>query len=71
MMDLSEESEEISDRISDCVQFLRRDEDGTDEGSSDRMMYGSVSVNGKMLALPAPSASEQVRGKDEDYDGVD
>lgn len=71
MMDLSEESEEISERVSECVQYLRRDEDGTSEGSSDRMMYGTVSVNGKMLALPAPSASEQVGGKNENYDDVD
>jgi len=70
-MDLSEESEEISERVSECVQYLRRDEDGTEEGSSDRMMYGTVSVNGKMLALPEPSASEQVGGKNENYDEVD
>jgi hypothetical protein len=35
------------------------------------MMYGTVSVNGKMLALPEPSASEQVGGKNENYDEVD
>ena len=70
-MDLSEESEEISERVSECVQYLRRDEDGTEEGSSDRMMYGTVSVNGKMLALPEPSASEQVGGKNDNYDEVD
>lgn len=30
------------------------------------MMYGKVSVNGELLALPAPFASEQVGGNDED-----
>jgi len=72
MMDMSEESEEVSEKINECVQYLRRDEEGTEEGSSDRLVDEFVSVGGKMLALPAPSASEQVGGKkDEDYDEVD
>ena len=72
MMDFSEESEEISERINECVQYLRRDEEGTEEGSSDRLVSENLCINGKMLALPAPSASEQVGGgNDEDYDDVD
>ena len=31
VLDLSEESEEISEKISECVQFLKRDEEGTPE----------------------------------------
>ncbi len=69
MMDLSEGSEDVSERINECVQFLRRDEQGTEEGSSDRFV--TESVGNKMLALPAPSASEQVGGNDEDYDELD
>merc|ERR1712151_1274747 len=34
-VDLQEENEDISNVISDCVQFLRRDEDGMPDGSSD------------------------------------
>ncbi len=71
-MDMSEESEEINERINECVQYLRRDEEGTEEGSSDKLVYDSVSVNGKLLALPAPSASTEIGGKtEEDYDDVD
>lgn len=70
MMDLSEDSEEVSDSISECVQYLRRDEDNTEEGSSDRFVESAVSK--QMLALPAPSASEQVGGQNEDdYDELD
>jgi len=34
-VDLQEDDEDVSNKISDCVQFLRRDEDGMPEGSSD------------------------------------
>lgn len=34
-VDLQEENEDVSNVISDCVQFLRRDEDGMPDGSSD------------------------------------
>lgn len=34
--DMVEEKEEVSERINECVQFLRRDEEGTEEGSRDR-----------------------------------
>lgn len=36
--DMVEEEESISERINECVQFLRRDEQGTEEGSSDKMV---------------------------------
>jgi len=72
-MDLTEESEEISDRINECVQYIRRDEEGTAEGSSDRVVDESVVINGKVLALPAPSACKEIgkRIDDNDYDEVD
>lgn len=44
--DLVEESSVVSERIEECVQYLRRDEEGTAEGSSDRCVeevYGSGS----------------------------
>mmetsp|Transcript_3612 Transcript_3612/g.5248 ORF Transcript_3612/g.5248 Transcript_3612/m.5248 type:complete len:464 (+) Transcript_3612:123-1514(+) len=72
-MDMVEESEEISERINETVQFLRRDEEGTEEGSSDKFVdeaYGGN--NEKFLALPAPSAAKQIGAKtDDDYDDVD
>jgi hypothetical protein len=69
-MDLSEASEDVSERINECVQYLRRDEENTVDGSSDNFVAESVS--NKVLALPAPSASEQVGGgNDEDYDELD
>ncbi len=72
-MDLSEESEEISERINECVQYLRRDEEGTEDGSSDQFVADAVGMGGNnLLALPSPSASEQIGGKkNEDYDDVD
>jgi hypothetical protein len=69
MMDLTEDSEDVSERISECVNYLRRDEENTQDGSSDQFVDDSVAK--KMLALPAPSASEQVGGHDEDYDELD
>ncbi len=64
--DMVEESETVSERISDCVQYLRRDEEGTDEGSSDRM----VEEHFQNLA----QSSEQITGARTatlDYDDVD
>jgi hypothetical protein len=72
MMDLTEESEEISERINECVQYIRRDEEGTQEGSSDRLVDESVTINGKLLALPAPSPCENIGTlSHDDYDNVD
>ncbi len=66
LLDMVEESEEISERINEVVQFLRRDEAGTEEGSSDRF------VEETLLALPAPSAAEQIGAEhNDDYDDVD
>ncbi len=73
LLDMVEESEEISERINEIVQFLRRDEEGTEEGSSDKFVEEAYGVhNEKLLALPAPSAAEQIGAQnDGDYDDVD
>lgn len=63
--DMVEEKEEVSERINECVQFLRRDEDGTAEGSSDQMVEES---------LKRPTTSMQITmlgDGNEDYDAVD
>lgn len=63
--DMVEEEEEVSERINECVQFLRRDEEGTFDGSSDLMVEESLS---------RPKSSVQismVHNEDDDYDAVD
>ncbi len=70
LLDMVEESEEVSERINEIVQFLRRDEEGTAEGSSDRFVDEAYAT--KLLTLPAPSTSEQIGAKNnDDYDDVD
>ena len=69
-----EESETINERISDCVNFLRRDEEGTEEGSSDRFVAEAYDPeyktdDSKLLTLPAPSAASQVDACN--FDNVD
>jgi hypothetical protein len=73
LLDMVEESEEVSERINEIVQFLRRDEAGTEDGSSDKFVEEAFKSNdGKLLALPAPSAAQQIgASKDDDYDDVD
>jgi len=73
MTDMVEESEDVSDRINECVQFLRRDEEGTEEGSSDLVAQEAFYGEGQRLALPAPSASTEVGvdNPEKDYDDVD
>ena len=39
LADMVEENEEVSERLMECVQYLRRDEEGTGEGSSDQRAY--------------------------------
>jgi len=63
--DMVEEKEEVSERIDECVQFLRRDEEGTPEGSSDMVVEES---------LKRPKSSVQItmlNSEDDDYDAVD
>jgi hypothetical protein len=63
--DMVEEEESVSVAIEECVQYLRRDEDGTREGSSDKMVTEHITRN-----LLLPSTSAQV-GAEQDYDDVD
>ncbi|KAL9187135.1 hypothetical protein ACHAXT_010855 [Thalassiosira profunda] len=85
LADMVEEDERVSERMLECVQYLRRDEEGTEEGSSDRRAYeryarGMIARDGeknKALALPpsttavADGAGAEGAGGAEDYDGVD
>ncbi|CAJ1963701.1 unnamed protein product [Cylindrotheca closterium] len=65
--DMTEEDEPVSERINECVQYLRRDEEGTEEGSSDNMVEEATR---KRLQLTM--ASTQVGSKSAaDYDDVD
>lgn len=69
--DMVEEREDVSVRINECVEYLRRDEQGTQEGSSDQMVEEAIKGPASpRLALPALSASHEV-GSTEDYDDVD
>ena len=61
LADMVEENEEVSERMLECVQYLRRDEEGTEEGSSDKRAYekyarglldGNVEKNKGLKALP-------------------
>lgn len=65
--DMSEESALVSTQINECVQYLRRDEEGTEEGSSDNQVDEAVRT--KLLALPAPSV--EMGPKDENLDELD
>jgi len=65
--DMVEESESVSERINECVQYLRRDEEGTTEGSSDRMVEEATRKR-IQLALPSIQVGSQ---SNEDYDDVD
>lgn len=60
--DMVEESETVSERINECVQYLRRDEEGTEEGSSDRLVDEHI---GKL------QPSSQITGEAGDYDDID
>jgi hypothetical protein len=62
--DMVEEEEGVSERINECVQYLRRDEEGTYEGSSDDLVYKKA-----LKALPASSSAATVGQVD--YDDVD
>jgi hypothetical protein len=59
--DMVEEKEEVSERINECVQFLRRDEEGTPEGSSDKLVEAAFK----------PSTSAEITMLNDDYDDVD
>jgi len=85
LADMVEESEEVSERLLECVQYLRRDEEGTEEGSSDKRAYetyarGLLEMDGAknskaLLQLPpstTAAASSGSKGDDEeDYENID
>jgi hypothetical protein len=51
----------VSDRINECVQYLRRDEDGTEEGSSDRLVENHHDRNCDEHCHPHESHSRLLR----------
>lgn len=57
-----EEDEEISAQIYECVNYLRGDEEGTAEGSSDKFVQD---------AYRKPSVARNVEMLDNDFDDVD
>jgi hypothetical protein len=59
--DMVEEDEDINECFNESVQFLRRDEYGTDEGSSDKAIED---------AYRRPATAQQI-GMSEDFDDVD
>jgi len=80
LADMVEQNEQVSERMLECVQYLRRDEDGTEEGSSDARAYekyakgmlemDGVKNTGTLKALPpSTTAAEDVVA--EDYDEID
>ena len=82
MADMVEENEEISERMNECVQYLRRDEEGEEEGSSDRKAYevyarGMVEKNGgwdhgdKLLTNGEDEVDEKNEVEEDDYDHID
>lgn len=50
LADMVEESEDISEKINEVVQFLRRDEEGEDEGSSDRLIHETYRLEQEITA---------------------
>ena len=60
--DMVEDQEEISERINECVQYFRRDEQGMPEGSSDEFVEKAF--------LPVSSSSAETIST-LDYDNVD
>ena len=86
LADMVEEDEEVSERMLECVQYLRRDEEGTEEGSSDRRAYekyarGMVEMNDmknrkKVVGLLMPPSSTTTNDAvaeetHDDYDNID
>ena len=84
LADMVEENEEVSERMLECVQYLRRDEYGEEEGSSDKRAYekyakGMLEMDGVMnkktqlKALPpsTTAAGNSANEDEEDYDKID
>lgn len=67
--DMVEEHEDVSEQIFECVNFLRRDEEGTHEGSSDKLVEEAYSR--KPSAARQIGAASSGEGDDDDFDNVD
>jgi hypothetical protein len=70
MVDLVEEFEDVSTIISDCVNFLRRDEHGTAEGSSDALIEETYQLNKSKLSS-VDIAESTTTTENNDFDNVD
>merc|ERR1712166_1292608 len=81
--DLVEDLEEVSDRIQECVNFLRRDEEGTYEGSCDHQIYKSIEntadnnnnndndnkiASGLLLEADPSTTATQIKIQDANFD---
>ncbi len=72
MADLVEEFEDVSAIVCDCVNYLRRDEQGTAEGSSDTLIEETYQLNAKVSsAADAVEPATQSIPNDDDFDNVD
>lgn len=70
--DMVEEEEDVSERINECVQYLRRDEEGTYDGHSDDFVNASVgNKNATAKALPMSTSAATVGKANTNYDDVD
>ena len=81
LADMVEENEQVSERLLECVQYLRRDEEGTEEGSSDKRAYekyarGMLEMDGAknkktgLLALLPSSMSDDAKDVGDNDGGV-
>jgi hypothetical protein len=66
-----EEREDISELIYDCVNYLRRDEQGTAEGSSDLLVDSAYPKLSAAIARPIGAQSTTTVGDEDDFDTVD
>ncbi|KAL7534083.1 hypothetical protein ACHAWF_004716 [Thalassiosira exigua] len=82
LADMVEEDERVSERMLECVQYLRRDEEGSEEGSSDKRAYeryagGLIRAeeeegeDGRGEGGTDGTRGKGPEGEDVDYDDVD
>lgn len=72
LADMVEEDETVSDRLLECVQYLRRDEYGTEEGSSDKLASHKKFISN---SSSIDNNNEGLLGEEDvgvvDYDNID
>jgi len=74
MTDMVEESEEVGEKINECVQFIRRDEEGTEEGSSDQLIdetWKSNMMKSGANSIPLLTYGAESDMGSDDYDDID